>query len=71
MCLYDVVIGGKVDEIFKDSDMLKLVDLICCEVMFFYIDGEEYVFMDNEDYMLYNLNKEVISEEILFVNEEI
>jgi len=70
MRLYDVVTGGKVDETFKDSDMLKLADLTRREAMFSYIDGEEYVFMDNEDYTPYNLNKEAISEEILFVNEE-
>ncbi|KPM77930.1 elongation factor P-like protein EfpL [Pseudoalteromonas sp. UCD-33C] len=70
MRLYDVVTGGKVDETFKDSDMLKFADLIRREAMFSYIDGEEYVFMDNEDYTPYNLNKEAISEEILFVNEE-
>ncbi|KTF13399.1 elongation factor P-like protein YeiP [Pseudoalteromonas sp. H105] len=70
MRLYDVVTGGKVDETFKDSDMLKLADLIRRESMFSYIDGDEYVFMDNEDYTPYNLNKDAISEEILFVNEE-
>ena len=70
MRLYDVVTGSKVDETFKDSDMLKLADLNRREAMFSYLDGEEYVFMDNEDYTPYNLNKEAISEEILFVNEE-
>jgi elongation factor P len=70
MRLYDVVTGGKVDETFKDSDMLTLADLIRREAMLSYIDGDEYVFMDNEDYTPYNLNKEAISEEILYVNEE-
>ncbi|MGO2011094.1 MAG: elongation factor P-like protein EfpL [Pseudoalteromonas sp.] len=70
MRLYDVVTGSKVDETFKDSDPLKLADLIRRESTFSYIDGEEYVFMDNEDYTPYNLNKDAISEEILFVNEE-
>lgn len=31
--------------------------------------GEEYVFMDNEDYTPYNLNKDSISDEVLFINE--
>ncbi|NVK26047.1 MAG: elongation factor P-like protein YeiP [Gammaproteobacteria bacterium] len=70
MRMYDVVTGGKVDETFKDSDMLKLADLTRRAAMFSYIDGDEYVFMDNEDYTPYNLNKEAISEEILFINEE-
>lgn len=70
MRLYNVVTGSKVDETFKDSDMLNLADLIRREVMFSYIDGEEYVFMDNEDYTPYNLNKEAISEEVLFITED-
>lgn len=71
MCMYDVVIGVKYDEIFKDLDMLDMVDLICCFVMFFYIDGEEYVFMDKEDYIFYYLNKDSIENEVLFINEDI
>ena len=70
MRLYDVVTGAKVDETFKDSDMLNLADLVRREVMFSYIDGDEYVFMDNEDYTPYNLNKDSIAEEVLFVNED-
>jgi len=38
--------------------------------MFSYIDGEEYVFMDAEDYTPYNLNKETIAEEIPFITED-
>ncbi|MEG3755128.1 MULTISPECIES: elongation factor P-like protein YeiP [Alteromonadales] len=69
MRMYDVVTGAKTDETFKDSDMLTLADLIRRNVMFSYIDGEEYVFMDNEDYTPYNLNKESIAEEVLFIDE--
>jgi len=70
MRMYDVVTGSKVDETFKDSDMLNLADLVCRAVMFSYIDGDEYVFMDNEDYTPYNLNTESIADEVLFINEE-
>jgi len=38
--------------------------------MFSYVDGDEYVFMDNEDYTPYNLNKDSIEDEVLFINEE-
>lgn len=69
--MYDVVIGVKYDEIFKDLDILDMVDLICCLVMFFYVDGDEYIFMDKEDYMFYYLNKESIENEVLFINEDI
>ncbi len=69
MRMYDVVTGNKIDETFKDSDMLNLADLIRKPVMFSYIDGDEYVFLDTEDYTPYNLNKESIADEILFMNE--
>jgi elongation factor P len=69
MRMYDLVTGGKVDETFKDSDMLNLADLSKRPAKFSYIDGDEYVFMDNEDYTLYNINKESIAEEILFIDE--
>ena len=69
MRMYDIVTGSKIDETFKDSDMLNLADLIRKPVMFSYIDGDEYVFLDTEDYTPYNLNKESIADEILFLNE--
>ncbi|MER2492081.1 elongation factor P-like protein EfpL [Catenovulum sediminis] len=70
MRLYDVVTGAKADETFKDSDMLNLADLTRREAMFSYVDGDEYIFMDAEDYTPYHLNKEAIADEILFINEE-
>jgi elongation factor P len=70
MRMYDVVTGGKVDETFKDSEMLNMADLIKRPANFSYIDGDEYVFMDSEDYTPYNLNKESIEDEVLFITEE-
>jgi elongation factor P len=70
MRMYDVVSGRKLDETFKDSDMIDLADLVRRQVMFSYSDGDEYVFMDNEDYTPYSLNKSAIEEEVLFINEE-
>ncbi|MFT4929186.1 MAG: elongation factor P [Phenylobacterium sp.] len=69
MRIYDVVSGQKVDHTFKDSDMLKLADLVRQQVMFSYLDGDECVFMDNEDFTLFHLNKEAIADEMLCVNE--
>ena len=71
MRMYDVVTGAKLDESFKDSDMLTLADLVRRPSTLSYIDGDEYVFMDSEDYSSYNINKEAIADEILFINEEI
>jgi elongation factor P len=71
MRMYDVVTGNKIDQSFKDSDMLNMADLIRRPAMFSYIDGDEYVFMDSENYTPYNLNKEAIADEILFIDESI
>lgn len=70
MRLYDVVTGGKIDHTFKAEDMVNFADLTRRASMFSYIDGNEYVFMDNEDYTPYNLNKESIADEVLFINED-
>lgn len=69
MRMYDVVTNRKIDETFKDSDMLNLGDLIRRPVVFSYIDDSEYVFMDVENYTPYNLNKESIEDQISFFNE--
>lgn len=70
MRMYNVANNNKVDETFKDSDMLTLADLVRRAVTFSYSDGEEYVFMDSEDYSSYTFNKETIADELLFVNED-
>lgn len=69
MRMYDIVTGSKTDETFKDSDMLTLADLTRRHVMFSYIDGEQYVFMDNEDYTPYNLDKDGIKDVIPLFDE--
>lgn len=70
MRLYNVVTGQKLDETFKDSDMLNLADLVRRSATFSYADGDDYVFMDNEDYTQYSLNKEAIADELLFISED-
>ncbi|MGF2733676.1 elongation factor P-like protein EfpL [Marinobacter sp. DUT-1] len=70
MRMYDVVTGQKLDETFKDSDMLNQADLVRRPAAFSYADGDEYVFMDTEDFTQYMLNKETIADELLFINED-
>ncbi|MFL1405316.1 elongation factor P-like protein YeiP [Marinobacter sp. M1N3S26] len=70
MRMYDVVTSAKLDETFKDSDMLNLADLVRRPSAFSYSDGDEYVFMDTEDYTQYSLNREAIADELLFITEE-
>lgn len=70
MRMYDVVTNQKLDQTFKDSDMLNLADLTRRPASFSYSDGDEYVFMDTEDFTQYSLNRESIADELLFINEE-
>lgn len=70
MRLYEVATGAKADESFKADEMLSLVDFSKKKVSFSYVDGTEYVFMDNEDYTPYSLDKDTISEELLYITEE-
>ncbi len=46
----DVRTGLKVEERFKGDDIVDTVTLTRRYVDFSYIDGNEYVFMDKEDY---------------------
>lgn len=69
MRMYDVVSGSKIDETFKDSDMLTLADLIRRNAIFSYLDGDQFVFMDSEDYTQYTLDKASIADEMLFIDE--
>ena len=70
MRMYDVVTNHKIDETFKDSDMLNLADLVRRPATFSYSDGNEYVFMDAEDFTQYSLNGEAIADELLFISED-
>lgn len=70
MRLYDVATGAKADESFKADEMINTADFSKKKVMFSYVDGQEYVFMDNEDYTPYSLDKETISDELMFITEE-
>jgi elongation factor P len=70
MRLYEVATGAKADESFKADEMINTAEFGKKKVMFSYVDGDEYVFMDNEDYTPYSLDKETISDELLFITDE-
>ncbi len=69
MRLYEVATGIKADESFKADEMINSAEFFRRKVMFSYNDGTEYVFMDNEDYTPYSLDKSSIEEELLFIDE--
>ncbi len=62
--------GSKVEHTFKGDDMLTAVELNRRDVVFSYLDGDDYVFMDNQDYSQIPFNKADIEEELLFLDED-
>lgn len=66
----DITTGGKVEQTFKGDDSLSAVDLERHSVSFSYVDGDDYIFMDNESFVQYSFKAVDIEEEILFVTEE-
>lgn len=70
MRLYEVATGAKADESFKADEMINTAEFFRRKVMFSYVDGSEYVFMDNEDYTPYSLDRDTIADELLFITEE-
>ncbi|MBB1315970.1 MULTISPECIES: elongation factor P-like protein EfpL [Aliivibrio] len=70
MRMYDVATGSKADESFKTDEIITLADFSRRSATFSYVDGNEYVFMDSEDYTPYTFNKEAIEEELLFISED-
>lgn len=62
--------GSKVEHTFKGDDMLTSVDLNRRDVVFSYIDGDDYIFMDNQDYTQIPFNKADIEDELLFIDED-
>jgi len=65
----DITTGGKVEHAFKGDDMLTKVELGRHPVSFSYIDGDDTIFMDNEDYSQYTFKLTEIEDEMLFINE--
>ena len=61
----------KHQETFKGDDMLKTVELTRHKVTFSYIDGEEYVFMDDESFTEYRFAPADIEDDLPFITEGI
>lgn len=64
-----VVGSGKYEERFKGDDDVDTVSLHRRQVQFSYLDGDDCVFMDNEDFSQYLLKQSDIEDEMAFVTE--
>ncbi len=63
--------GQKRDESYKTDDMLKDADCQRVPVQFSYIDGEDYVFMNMDDYSQYTLSEDDIGEQVGYISESL
>ncbi|MGC9401756.1 elongation factor P-like protein EfpL [Vibrio genomosp. F10] len=66
----DLSNGARVDERLKADDVVETVEMYKRQSTFSYVDGDEYIFMDNEDYTQYTFNKSDIEDDLMFINEE-
>ena len=61
--------GLKLDESFKSDDFLKEADFIRVAIQYSYKDGDNYIFMNAEDYSQYEINAEDIEEQLAYLVE--
>jgi elongation factor P len=59
----------KLDETFKGEDMLGDIDLERRRVQYSYMDVDDYVFMDEEDYSQYILSPDNLGDQSLYISE--
>ncbi len=62
--------GPKLEERSHAVDVVATVQPQRPPVQFSYVDGDDYIFMDNEDFSQYLLKQEDISDELAFITEE-
>ncbi|MBC8520212.1 MAG: elongation factor P-like protein YeiP [Gammaproteobacteria bacterium] len=55
--------GQKLDESFKGDDLLKDADCLKRQAQYSYSDGDNFVFMDMDDYTQYEVNGDELSEQ--------
>jgi elongation factor P len=61
--------GQKLDESLKGDDMFKEADLVRAKVQFSYVDGENYIFMNSEDYTPYTISKEDLEGQVGYLTD--
>ncbi|MCX7098604.1 MAG: elongation factor P-like protein YeiP [Methylococcales bacterium] len=61
--------GQKLDESLKGDDFFKDADLVRAKVQFSYMDGENFIFMNMEDYSQYSLGPEELEGQIGYLTE--
>jgi elongation factor P len=61
----------KLDESLKGDDMFKDAELVRAKVLYSYKDGENYIFMNTEDYTQYTLGADDLDGQVEFLSESL
>jgi elongation factor P len=61
--------GQKLDETLKGDDIFKEPDYVRVKVQYSYIDDDNYIFMNEEDYSQYSIKADDIEEQKGFLTE--
>ena len=67
--MYSIPGGRKFDLSLRADDDLKEMELVRREANFAYMDGEAFVFMDNEDFTQYLLSTELVGDNAGYIVE--
>ena len=59
----------KLDEAYKGDDLLIEADCVRAPVQFSYMDGDNYIFMNSEDYSQYELGAEELEDQLWYITE--
>jgi len=63
--------GLKLDESLKGDDVFKEAELVRAKVQYSYKDGDNYVFMNSEDYTQYTLSAEDLEGQAEYLTESL
>ncbi|MFA0439291.1 elongation factor P-like protein YeiP [Vibrio sp. 10N.286.49.C2] len=66
----DLATGSKIEERYKSDELVDTVEMNKRNVTFSYVDGDEYIFMDNEDYTQFTFKQDEIADDLLFITED-
>ncbi len=67
----NLVSKQKVDITLKGTESLDVADFARRDVSFSYADGDDYIFMDKENYEQYTIKKTDVEEEMLYITEDL
>ena len=67
--MYSVPGGNKLDASFDADDNLPEVELLRRQATFSYMDGDAYVFLDDEDYTPYMVDADVLGDDAGYITD--